>query len=163
LISSIGAFLLGGSFLIFLYNVAKSWRSGAIAGNDPWDGRTLEWTIPSPPPEYNFLRIPIVRARDPLWAEKHPEEGHGHGRAVPAPIAGGAPRGGESVDESTLAAAIHLPDPSIFPPIAALGLMLTMAGLLVGDPPPPPSWLSVIGLLTFLLGIFGWALEPVNG
>lgn len=163
MISSIGAFFLGASFLVFLYNVGKSWRSGAIAGNDPWDGRTLEWAIPSPPPEYNFLRIPVVRSRDPFWAEKHPEEGHGQGHRVPSPIAGGAPRADENADERALIAAIHIPDPSFYPVVAALGLMLTMAGLLVGDPPPPPSWLSVLGLLTFLFGVFGWALEPVNG
>jgi cytochrome c oxidase subunit I len=167
LVSSIGAFVIGASMLIFVYNAIKSWASGALAGNDPWDGRTLEWSIPSPPPHYNFARIPIVRARDPFWAEKHPEEGHGH--AVPVPIAGGAPDAYEAAGHGEHAegeAHVHMPDPSIYPPIAAVGLMLTLAGMLLappGAPVLPPSWLSVVGVLAMLYGIYGWALEPVNG
>lgn len=38
---------------------------------DPWDGRTLEWSTTSPPPFYNFARIPHVAGRDPFWAAKH--------------------------------------------------------------------------------------------
>lgn len=41
---------------------------------DPWNGRTLEWSIPSPPPVYNFAIIPTVDQVDPLWASKR---GHG--------------------------------------------------------------------------------------
>jgi hypothetical protein len=51
----------------------------------------------------------------------------------------------------------------MFPPIAALGFSLTMAGLLIGSSPPPPSWMSVVGLLLMLFGIYAWALEPVSG
>jgi cytochrome o ubiquinol oxidase subunit 1 len=38
---------------------------------DPWDGRTLEWSLPSPPPVYNFARIPAVSDRDAYWQIKH--------------------------------------------------------------------------------------------
>src|SRR5262249_29849674 len=154
LVSSVGAFIIGASMLIFVYNAIKSWTSGALAGNDPWDGRTLEWTIPSPPPHYNFAQIPIVRARDPFSAEKHPEEGHGH--AAPVPIAGGAPDAYEAAGHDGHGegeAHVHMPDPSIFPPIAAVGLMLPLAGMLLGPPgtsPFPPSWLSVVGVLAML-------------
>jgi cytochrome c oxidase subunit 1 len=165
MVSTIGAFTIGASMLVFVYNVASSFRWGALAGNDPWDGRTLEWTIPSPPPEYNFARIPIVRARDPFWAQKYPDAGQGH--AVPVPIAGGAvgtSDGGRVEGHGDEPAEhIHLPEPSWYPLVAALGLTLTLAGLLVGSPPPPPSWLSVVGILCLLLGVFGWAMEPVNG
>jgi len=50
LLSTIGAFLIGASFAFFLVNVARTARGGAPAGADPWDGRTLEWSVPSPPP-----------------------------------------------------------------------------------------------------------------
>ncbi len=169
LLSTIGAFVIAAGMLVFVYNVASSLRFGVRAGADPWDGRTLEWSIPSPPPHYNFARIPHVRTRDPFWAQKHPDLGHGH--VVPAPVAGGAPdhvapdgHGPDARAESEDGHAhIHMPDPSVYPPLAALGLALTLAGLLVGAPPPPPSWLSVVGLLLMLLGIYGWALEPVSG
>jgi cytochrome c oxidase subunit 1 len=165
LVSTIGAFTIASGMIFFFYNVAHSFRFGALAGNDPWDGRTLEWSIPSPPPHYNFAQIPTVRARDQFWVWKYPEVGHGH--VAPVPVAGGAHAYGEDANgghdgHNEAHGHIHMPDPSIYPPIAALGFALTMVGLLVGVP-PPPSWLSIIGLLLLLLGIYGWALEPVNG
>src|SRR5215203_2663964 len=67
LISSIGAYMLVVSTLIFVYNFFKSRTSGPIAGPNPWGAGTLEWTIPSPPPEYNFAALPNVTSRYPLW------------------------------------------------------------------------------------------------
>src|SRR5581483_5259391 len=57
LVATIGAYTLGLGVLVFIYNVALSLRSGEIAGSDPWDGMTLEWSIPSPPPGYNFASV----------------------------------------------------------------------------------------------------------
>ena len=51
---------------------SSSRKRGAVAGNDPWDAPTLEWSIPSPPPEYNFAQIPMVTSRYPLWDLKAP-------------------------------------------------------------------------------------------
>jgi cytochrome c oxidase subunit 1 len=45
-----------------------------VAGADPWDAWTLEWSTTSPPPEYNFAVIPSVESRRPLWDLKHPED-----------------------------------------------------------------------------------------
>jgi cytochrome c oxidase subunit 1 len=59
---SISAFVLGASMLIFAYNALRSAKHGELAGPNPWGARTLEWMIPSPPPYYNFDRIPIVLA-----------------------------------------------------------------------------------------------------
>ena len=47
---------------------------GRLAGNDPWDAWTLEWTTASPPPVYNFATIPVVKSRRPLWDLKHPDD-----------------------------------------------------------------------------------------
>jgi cytochrome c oxidase subunit I len=73
LISSLGVPIIVLSVLIFLYNVAASLRNGVVAGNDPWDGYTLEWTTTSPPQVYNFLTIPTVHGRRPLYDLKHPD------------------------------------------------------------------------------------------
>jgi len=59
--------------LVFIYNVLRSRKHGAIAGNDPWGAPTLEWSIPSPPPEYNYATIPTVTSRYPMWDLKSPE------------------------------------------------------------------------------------------
>jgi cytochrome c oxidase subunit I len=66
LISSIGSFLLGIGVLVTLVNVIRSIRNGKIAGNDPWQGNTLEWFTQSPPPPNNFDAIPVVRSVEPM-------------------------------------------------------------------------------------------------
>jgi cytochrome o ubiquinol oxidase subunit 1 len=51
-------------------------RAKNPAGNDPWkDGRTLEWSVSSPPPAHNFDSIPLVHARDPYWEFKKDKGG----------------------------------------------------------------------------------------
>jgi cytochrome c oxidase subunit 1 len=58
---SIAAFVMGFAQLIFVYNLIHSLRKGAIAPDDPWNGRTLEWTVSSPPPAHNFDTLPVVK------------------------------------------------------------------------------------------------------
>jgi cytochrome c oxidase subunit 1 len=74
LLVSIGAFIQGIATLIFVANLIFSYFKGAKAGNDPWDAWTLEWSVSSPPPPYNFAVIPTVASRRPLWDLKHPED-----------------------------------------------------------------------------------------
>lgn len=74
LISTIGAFVQGIGILFFVINLFWAARKGKIAGDDPWDAWTLEWTTTSPPPEYNYDKIPTVLSRRPLWDLKHPED-----------------------------------------------------------------------------------------
>jgi cytochrome c oxidase subunit 1 len=74
LIVTIGVVFQAVGLLVFLVNLARSYRRGAPAGSDPWDAWTLEWTTTSPPPEYNFAVPPVVKSRRPLWDIKHPED-----------------------------------------------------------------------------------------
>jgi cytochrome c oxidase subunit 1 len=73
LLSSIGAYIQALGVIIGFYNLWASRRNGEVAGNDPWGAPSLEWSIPSPPPEYNFATIPTVTSRYPLWDMKSPE------------------------------------------------------------------------------------------
>ncbi len=71
--STAGYYILFVSTLIFIYNFFRSRTRGIIATNDPWGAPSLEWSIPSPPPEYNFAELPTVTSRYPLWDLKSPE------------------------------------------------------------------------------------------
>jgi len=74
MLATIGVAFQAAAVLCFLFNVVKSIRKGEIAGPDPWDAWTLEWSTTSPPPEYNFAQLPVVKSRRPLWDLKHPED-----------------------------------------------------------------------------------------
>jgi cytochrome c oxidase subunit I len=74
LIVTIGVLFQILGTLVFVSNLLYSLFKGKIAGSDPWDAWTLEWSTASPPPEYNFASVPVVRSRRPLWDIKHPED-----------------------------------------------------------------------------------------
>ncbi len=74
IIASIGVVFQIVAMLCFALNLVRSYFKGKLAGNDPWDAWTLEWSTSSPPPAYNFAAIPEVRSRRPLWDIKHPED-----------------------------------------------------------------------------------------
>jgi cytochrome c oxidase subunit I len=74
LVVSVGGLIQGIAVLIFAYNFIVSYWSGEVAGDDPWDAWTLEWTTSSPPPVYNFEVEPEVHSRRPLWDLKHPDD-----------------------------------------------------------------------------------------
>ncbi len=80
--ATIGGFLIAASMIPLLWNVFVSLRSGPIAGDDPWEGNTLEWATTSPPPPYNFDRLPEIRSERPVFDVRHgPKPG-----AAAAPI-----------------------------------------------------------------------------
>ena len=74
LLVTIGVFFQAAAVLIFVANLLWSMFRGPLAGDDPWDAWTLEWSTTSPPPDYNFAVIPAVESRRPLWDLKHPED-----------------------------------------------------------------------------------------
>jgi cytochrome c oxidase subunit I len=73
LLSTVGAFLIGLSVMVFIFNFIASMKNGQKAGSDPWDAYTLEWDTTSPPKKYNFLTVPVVRSRRPFYDKKNPE------------------------------------------------------------------------------------------
>jgi cytochrome c oxidase subunit 1 len=104
-ISTIGSFVIAVGVLVFIYNAWVS-RKNPQVGDDPWDARTLEWSTPSPPPEYNFAEVPLVTARDDLWHRKYTEDETG--RAVRREPAGAA---AEDETEAKVTAALDAQEP----------------------------------------------------
>ncbi|MBI2723442.1 MAG: cytochrome c oxidase subunit I [Chloroflexi bacterium] len=150
-IATVGAFTIAFSILIFMINFVKSLRNGEIAGADPWDGRTLEWSIPSPPPPHNFDEVPRVHTLDEFWHRKYAEDASGK----PVPVPAGA-SDAEHHDGDGGGHAIHMPSASYFPLITAAGMPLIALGFIYDMP------LAVVGAATMIVGIFGWILEPAT-
>ena len=145
--STAGVFLIGLSIVVFVHNVIWTARNGKKAGNDPWDARTLEWSIPSPPPEYNFAELPTVKVRDAFWAEKYSEGPDGR----PIPKVQGAAVAVEEKEHN-----IHMPTPSYYPILLAMGITLIAGGLV------SHVSVSVIGGILALFAIYSWAFEPAT-
>ncbi len=109
-ISTVGAFLMGIGMIVFLINIVVTTRKPIDAPDDPWDARTLEWSIPSPPPEYNFKQTPLVRGLDAFWKEKM----DGNKEMIPAEPVG----------------SIHMPSPTIIPLVMSVGLFIAGYGFM---------------------------------
>lgn len=142
-ISTIGAFLMGVGTIVFLINIVATAMKPINAPADPWDGRTLEWTIPSPPPEYNFKQTPLVRGLDAFWKEKMA----GNKEMTPAEPVG----------------SIHMPSGSILPFLMSVGLFIAGYGFMYHK-----YIVSIIGIgLTLICMLLrsvyddkGWHIEP---
>lgn len=142
-ISTIGAMLMGIGTIIFIINIIVTNSRPRTGESDPWDGRTLEWAIPSPAPEYNFKQTPLVRSLDAFWYEKM----NGNKEMTPAEPVG----------------PIHMPSPSILPLIMSIGLFIAGYGFMYHA-----YVVVVIGLLVtlgcmFLRSVYddhGWHIEP---
>ncbi len=150
LVSTIGSFTIAVAVAWFLYNVFKSRREAVDLpppGPDPWDARSLEWSIPSPTPEHNFDEIPTIQSVDDWWYRKYSVDDDHQVTAI-ATI--------EEVAQKGDAVGVHLPAPSFWPLVVAVGLPLIGYGLIFN------LWLCVVGGMLTAGALFAWALEPVD-
>jgi cytochrome c oxidase subunit 1 len=136
---TVGSFILGIGFLVLLWNILKTSRGPRNAPADPWNGATLEWAIPSPPPEWNFEQSPTVHGRDPLWELKRERGG-----ALPEPKAG-------------TGAGIHLPNPSYWPLVTAVGVAALFVAIMMSPKWGPWGIFVAVSLLFF--GLYNWVFE----
>ena len=151
-VATLGVFIIGAGLILFLYNCVHSYRTWKAAGRpnpgpDPWDARSLEWSIPSPTPEHNFDVVPEIHAQDDFWHRKYGEDERG--RAVRIATT-------ESVAQKGDAKGVHLPSPSFYPLILAAGLPIIGYGVIFN------RLIAIPGVLLFLFGIYGWAFEPAT-
>ncbi len=149
LVVTVGAFIIASGVAIFLWNIMRSYVNWKKAGRpaelaDPWDGRSLEWMVPSPMPAHNFDEIPIVTHRDEFWHRKYGEDPDG--RAVPIAKVEDVVQKGDGHP--------HLPSPSYWPIVLAFSLPLIAYGLIFY------LGIAVIGGALLVAAIYGFSLEP---
>ena len=158
IVVTIGAFIIALGVLVFMYNWFTSRRRGEDSGLDPWDARTIEWTIPNPTPEYNYATSPVVSQLDHFWHLKYDEDDEG--RAVRKEDADEIIAELEH-DGMNPSVPIHLPAPSYFPLIMAFGPPLVFYGVIYHA----TLWgkaLVLVGAVVILAALIGWAIEPLE-
>jgi cytochrome c oxidase subunit I+III len=155
LIATIGAFMIALSVLLFLVNLVISVRSGAPAGDNPWDADSLEWNTSSPPLPHNFTVLPIVHSRHPLWEQKELHEGDEATRRLVQALGRWPTKWRAALVTSTLEGkpleVFRVSDPSIWPFIASIGLIV-----IFGSEIWSLRWLAVVGALIFIGSVVGW-------
>ncbi len=158
IVVTIGAFIIAAGVAVFMYNWHHSRRHGEDSGLDPWDARTVEWTTPNPPPEYNFAVSPVISKLDHFWHLKYDQDDEG--RAVRKDDADQIVAELEHVGLNP-PEPIHLPNPSYFPLIMAAGFPLMFYGIIYHT----TAWgkaLIAIGAVISLAAVIGWAIEPIE-
>ncbi len=157
--ATIGAYLLGVGIFTYFAVLVWTFFKGKVCGNDPWDARTLEWSIPSPPPEHNFAAIPKVHARDAFWYEKMHKDEIAQEKA-------------ELIKAEEAHGGIHMPDQSWYPLFAATGLLIGAYNLAQLKHPVVMFGnqlfsshipLAIVGGAIVLLACYLWSLEGPGG
>jgi cytochrome c oxidase subunit 1 len=150
LLATIGALILGVGVLVFIFNVFWARRHGLVAGPNPWGADTLEWSVSSPPPDYNFFHPPAVNGRYALWEETD---------QTPM-VVGLSSEKRETLVTSVLDAepelCYEIPGPSIFPALLALA---TAETFIIGIFTP---WAFPIGAVLTLAVFAGWFFGSPN-
>jgi cytochrome c oxidase subunit I+III len=155
LISSIGAFVLALGFLLFVVNVVRSVRRGDEAPENPWQSDTLEWTVSSPPPVYQFWSIPVVRSRHPLW-EQRDLEAPDATLAKELEVLRGKPTGWRSTltvstKHGRPEGIAWIPGPTIWPVALSVSFCVLFTGALINS-----TSITSIGVLTTAVSLGGW-------
>ena len=154
MLSTIGYVIQAIAVAFAAVNMWKSWRNGERASSNPWGGATLEWSIPSPPPDYNFAEVPTVKSRYPLWNVK----------------------GGEQLVHETTweeeknniiltsqQLGIVMPNPSIWPLVCATGILVMFAGLLFMETNTKLAIaINITGAILWIGAMYKWLLTPLE-
>ncbi|WP_091833368.1 cytochrome c oxidase subunit I [Marininema halotolerans] len=139
-ISTVGAVMMAVGAILLVLNIFVSYRQreSLVAGGDPWDGRTLEWAIPSPPPVYNFAQLPQVRALDCWWHEKM--------------------EGNKEMEPAEPLESIHMPNDTPLPLIMSIGFFIAGLGLVFRA-----FEVGIVGLLVVIVAMFMRSFKPDHG
>lgn len=153
LLTTIGSYVFAIGVTLLVINVARSLRVGEPAGANPWGGATLEWSVSSPPPPYNFAVIPKVASRHPLWEAALGAKARSEIHRGP-PLADGREALATSAVEAEPQAVLKMPSDSFLPLLMAVALTLLFAALLV------KAWMLVALAVVAVTVDLVWWLQP---
>jgi cytochrome c oxidase subunit I len=189
-LSTWGVILLVLANLLFVFNFFKSLRGPWTAPTDPWGSPTIEWAIPSPPPEYNFAKLPTITSRYPLWDLKSPaltadvphtmrgekglevdvggkDVGHSHPNPTGGPTHNLPEGAGYHLIERERFTArelgIPMPSSTAKPAATALGIVLMATGMLFKDKMQAAYWVMLLGGAAVTVGfLYAWLTTPLE-
>ncbi len=157
--ATVGACVLGIGVAIYFATMIYTYYKGERTHKDPWDARTLEWSLPNPPPEYNFQAIPTIHARDSWWYQKR------HMAEVAKETA-------DQIKADEAHGGIHMPFQSIYPFLASVGILVGAIGVSIIDPANPNVYhgfwgpkiaITILGGLIMFVSVVLWSLEGNEG
>jgi cytochrome c oxidase subunit I+III len=151
MVISLGSVLFAIGVMLLLVNVALSLKRGRPSGPNPWGAPTLEWSVPSPPPPYNFAVIPMVASRHPLW-ENQLDEGEARSSLTKGFL---LDRGRETIATSALDGEpnliLEMPGDTLAPFFLAVGMSVLFVGALLHA-----WWAAVLGGAICLAALVAW-------
>jgi cytochrome c oxidase subunit 1 len=147
MLATVGSWIIAASVVVFLVNVLKSVRGGAVAGPNPWGSPSLEWATTSPPEPWNFTRIPAVESRTPLWTASE---------AAELPVVTGLRTDRREFLVTSALDAVpesrhELPEESIWPLLMAVAIGVTFIGAVWR------FWAYGVGFAMATIAFAGWA------
>ena len=154
---TMGGFLFGASFILFFWILLDSLRRGPVASDDPWNAKnySIEWNVPSPPPEFNFPegKVPVITAQGLEFRSIN--------EIVGGPVSGISARIGPSKAPNIPANGgtpmeHHGPHLSPWPFVLSMGVAMTLLGLFFGP------GLLILGLAVFIGSLVGWGWEDLK-
>jgi cytochrome c oxidase subunit I len=146
-VETVGGFIFAAGVLIFVANYFISRRNGLPAGPDPWQASSLEWSVSSPPPAWNFPVIPAVASREPLWDGTDLLAGGGDQRV----LSHEKKTLGTTVLDAVPDSVLHMPEDTLYPLGLAVALTVLFYGLVFKS-----VLVFAIGLLATFATIVGW-------
>jgi cytochrome c oxidase subunit 1 len=153
LLSTVGTVVLMIGTAFGLWNLYRSWKVGERASSNPWGAPTIEWAIPSPPPDYNFAELPQITSRYPLWNLQGPV------LAKPTTVEEEAGQRIPSAKEL----GIPMPNPSILPLITAVGIITMFSGMLFTEMSMALAvGIMLAGAATWIVALYAWLLTPLE-
>ena len=150
LMSTVGSFILALGILAIIVNWFRSKTRGEVAGDDPWKGETLEWGTSSPPPHYNFVTVPTVRSREPMWDQPDLHGGQGPEDGG-YELADGHTTLSTSMLDAEPQAVVHMAHASPWPFYLSCALLVLFYGLLLDA-----HAVAIAGAVGCMATLMGW-------